>query len=125
PSRERSVFALKEAIRNRRHGSAPVIVTGDFNAGEENPAVRAMASEAFRDTWRVQYPADSVAGTFNAFRHDSTGQKIDFIFVDDGFQVLGASIDRARTPAGRNLSDHYPVTAMLIAAGSSERSRRP
>jgi hypothetical protein len=45
--------------------------------------------------------------------------------VDDGFQVLGASIDRARTPAGRNLSDHYPVTAIVISAGWSGRSRQP
>ncbi|HUV12720.1 MAG TPA: endonuclease/exonuclease/phosphatase family protein, partial [Acidobacteriota bacterium] len=43
PSRERSAQALIEAIRLRDHQD-PVIVTGDFNAGEENPAIRYLKS---------------------------------------------------------------------------------
>ena len=41
PSREKSVALLRRRIE-ARDPKAPVIVTGDFNAGEKNPAVMAM-----------------------------------------------------------------------------------
>jgi iron complex outermembrane receptor protein len=109
-SRERSVASLLDSIRARRHADDPVLVTGDFNAGEDNPAVRAMVA-VFRDTYRVAHPADTVVGTFNAFRGDSTGPKIDYIFAGEGWEVADAGIDRALSPEGRNLSDHFAVTA--------------
>ena len=112
PSRERSVAALKDSIRARRFPEEPVIVTGDFNAGEDNPAARGVAPE-FHDAYRVLYPGDSSVGTFKGFRGDSTGPKIDFVFLGVGFEAVEARIDRARTPAGRNLSDHFPVTAVV------------
>ncbi|MBW3624563.1 MAG: endonuclease/exonuclease/phosphatase family protein, partial [Armatimonadetes bacterium] len=55
PSRERSAQLLLERIRGRKH-SDPVILMGDFNAGEGNAAVRTItASEhhpVLRDTFR-------------------------------------------------------------------------
>lgn len=110
PSRERSVAALLMAIRERRHPADPVIVTGDFNAGPGNPAVRAMA-EQFADTYAS---GDTLEGTFNGFRADSLGAKIDFVFADRAFVVSAARIDRPRTAAGRHLSDHFPVSAALM-----------
>ncbi len=112
PSRERSVAALLDSIRLRRHPGDPVLVTGDFNVGEDNPAARAMQPR-FRDTFRDVHPGDSLAGTFNAFRGDTVGAKIDFVFADDRFETIEADIDRTRTRAGRNLSDHFPVTALV------------
>ncbi len=117
PSRERSVAALLDSIRLRRHADEPVLVTGDFNAGEDNPAARAMAPR-FRDTFRDAHPRESVVGTFNAFRGDSLGAKIDFVFADGGFETVDAAIDRPRTAAGRHLSDHFPVTALVRFAAA-------
>ena len=112
-SRERSAGALLRAIERRRDRLAPVIVTGDFNAGEDNPAVQAVAAR-LRDTFRALHPADSSVGTFNGFHGDSTtGQKIDYIFTDAGFDAVSSGIDRTKRPDGRNLSDHFPVFAVL------------
>lgn len=110
PSRERSVALLLERVAARHYAAVPVIVTGDFNAGEDNAAVRRMRA-AFRDSFRAVHPADSVVGTFNGFRGDSTGAKIDYVFTDR-LTAIAAAILRDRS-GGRFPSDHFPVTARL------------
>ncbi len=85
----------------------PVILTGDFNAGESNPAVRylrlevplesgpwgpARATSCFVDTFRVLHPEATEVGTFNGFKGDRSGEKIDYIFVEPGRRVLEAAI---------------------------------
>jgi len=111
PSRERSVDALLARIA-ARGDTDPVIVTGDFNAGERNPAVAAMVAAGFRDSWRARHPDVRAAGTFSAFRGDSTGEKIDYVWVQPVSRVLDAAILRQR-PGGRDLSDHFAVTALV------------
>ena len=71
PSRERSAALLLARI-GALDPKAPVVVTGDFNAGENNPAARAMLA-VFRDSFRVLHPDDSEVGTFNGFKPGQTG----------------------------------------------------
>jgi endonuclease/exonuclease/phosphatase family metal-dependent hydrolase len=120
-SRVKSAALLSRRIRER-HPALPVIVTGDFNAGEDNPAIRFLRGQVTEldgekspnlvDTFRRRHPdADSV-GTFNGFKGERNGPKIDFIFVSKSFEVLGAEIDR-ESRDGRYPSDHFPVTATI------------
>jgi len=111
PSRERSAALLLERI-GARDPKAPAIVTGDFNAGEANPAAVAMLA-VFRDSFRVAHPDATEAGTFNGFKIGQTsGDKIDFVFVEPGTEVLDAAIVRTSRD-GRYPSDHFPVTARI------------
>jgi endonuclease/exonuclease/phosphatase family metal-dependent hydrolase len=111
PSRERSVALLLSRIE-ARDPRAPVVVTGDFNAGENNPAAVAMR-ESFRDSFRVLHPDAGEVGTFNGFAFGRTsGDKIDFVFVEPGVEVLDAAIVRT-SRGGRYPSDHFPVTARI------------
>ena len=111
PSRERSVALLLERI-GTRDPKAPAVVTGDFNAGESNPAAVAMRA-AFTDSFRVLHPDEKEAGTFNGFTFGQTaGDKIDFVFVEPGVEVLDAAIVRTSRD-GRYPSDHFPVTARI------------
>ena len=111
PSRERSAALLLARI-GALDAKAPVVVTGDFNAGENNPAARAMLA-VFRDSFRIRHPDDSEAGTFNGFKPGQTGgDKIDFVFVEPGTEVLDAAIVRTSRD-GRYPSDHFPVTARI------------
>jgi endonuclease/exonuclease/phosphatase family metal-dependent hydrolase len=96
-----------------------VIVTGDFNAGETNPAVtRLTASPAgappsFLDTFRVRHPTAATAGTFTGFKFGQTGgDKIDYVLVPPGTEVLDAAIVRT-SRNDRYPSDHFPVTARI------------
>ena len=119
PSRERSGTLLAERIAGRRTAE-PAIVTGEFNAGETNPAVTRLtaphngAAAMFLDSFRVKYPDEKVAGTFTGFKFGQTmGDKIDYVLVPPGTEVLDAAIIRT-TRNERYPSDHFPVTAKFV-----------
>lgn len=129
PSRERSVVLLLDRIGARAHPD-PVVVTGDFNSGEDNLAVKAMKGDVpladlapngssvehnrihFTDSFRALHPDEKTVGTFNDFRGRTDGPKIDYIFIAPGIRATEASIHRLR-PGDRDLSDHFPVSATL------------
>lgn len=136
PSRERSVVLLLDRIGARAH-PAPAVVTGDFNAGETNQAVLGMKGLVplkelapdgeqgertrfrFTDAFRAVHAQETVVGTFNAFRGETRGEKIDYIFVPPGVRVTAAAIHRERPGEGngRDLSDHFPISATLVLPG--------
>jgi endonuclease/exonuclease/phosphatase family metal-dependent hydrolase len=120
PSRERSADLLAQRVTARRAPAEPAIVTGDFNAGETNPAVTRLtgprdgAAPMFVDTLRVRHPEEKSAGTFNGFKFGETGgDKIDYVLVPPGTDVLDAAIVRT-SRADRYPSDHFPVTATVV-----------
>lgn len=120
PSRERSAALLLDRVRRDAGPGDRVLVMGDFNSDETNPAFRQLATAAgsaegtplLRDTFRARYPDARVVGTFNAFKGDSTAGKIDAILVGEGWSVLDAGIDRRRWGA-LWASDHFAVWAIV------------
>lgn len=114
PSRERSAALLLERIASGPQGER-VIVTGDFNADESNPAFQSLLADSrvrLRDTFRQLHPTATNAGTFHGFRGDSTGGKIDAILVGPRWNVIEAGIDRRQFGA-LWASDHFAVWATL------------
>jgi endonuclease/exonuclease/phosphatase family metal-dependent hydrolase len=125
PSRERSARLLAERIAGRKTAD-PVVVTGDFNSGEDNPAIRYLVSRegsgrtgaqndhqlTLIDTFRRLHPDVKEAGTFNGFKGKRTGDKIDYIMVTPEVRVLRAEIVRDNRN-GRYPSDHFPLTATI------------
>ena len=115
PSRERSAALLLERIAGDGSPADAVLVFGDFNADETNPAAHAMVSSTrtpLRDSFRAVHLGASIVGTFNGFRGDSTQGKIDFILADAGWMVSDAGIDR-RHFGPLWPSDHFAVWAVL------------
>jgi len=96
-----------------RHAELPLVLTGDLNAGEDSPPLSELRAGGLRDTFRDVYPGAATVGTFNGFRGESNGAKIDYVLVDDGWRVLCAEIVRDHD-GGRYPSDHYPVIAALV-----------
>lgn len=111
PSREKSAALVLQRIREKTNGQ-PVLITGDFNAGESNPAILAIKQGGFQDTWRLIHPDAPEPGTFNAFRDDFGSSKIDYVFVDQNWKTLAAEVVLTRID-GRWPSDHMPVTATV------------
>lgn len=117
-SRERSAALLLERIATRPDPDEPVLVTGDFNAGESNPAFRALVESVaapLRDTFDDVHPDATDVGTFNGFEGRRDGEKIDAILASDGWCVREAAIVRT-AEEGRYPSDHFPVTAVVGSA---------
>jgi endonuclease/exonuclease/phosphatase family metal-dependent hydrolase len=129
PSREKSVTLLLDRIA-ARSVPTPVIVTGDFNAGEDNVIIQRMTGETgpqnqhpgarplFVDSFRIAHPDEHTVGTFHDFRgtNHQDGPKIDFIFVPRGTPVRSAQIIRD-SEHGRYPSDHFAVDAHISLPG--------
>ena len=119
-SREESVKLIMKHIKERAHPD-PFILTGDFNAGEDNRAIEYLKGTAslagttpipLVDSFRMLHPTEKVVGTGNGFKGQLNGPKIDYIFITPDTRTLEATIVRT-TREGRTPSDHYPVTAHL------------
>jgi endonuclease/exonuclease/phosphatase family metal-dependent hydrolase len=112
PSRERSTLLLRERIDARSFAAEPVVVTGDFNVGEKNPALATLVGP-FVDTYRVVRPQETTVGTFTGFKFGNVdSEKIDYILVQPGTEVMHADIVRF-TRDQRYPSDHFPVVARV------------
>jgi endonuclease/exonuclease/phosphatase family metal-dependent hydrolase len=118
PARERSAALVLERIRQRTHANDPVLLMGDFNAGEDNAAFQALLARPpttglrLIDTFRALHPNARDVGTYHAFRGDRSGAKIDAILASPEWLVLNAGIV-LMAEGGRFPSDHFPVTTIL------------
>ncbi|GAF80464.1 unnamed protein product, partial [marine sediment metagenome] len=128
-SREKSIQLLTERIHNRTHPD-PVVITGDFNAGEENTAIMYLKGKGalrlddaqvsktpvvFVDSFRQLHADADAVGTSNRFKGIRSGDKIDYVFVQPDAQVLEAEIIHDSTK-GKYPSDHFPVIAKIRLA---------
>jgi endonuclease/exonuclease/phosphatase family metal-dependent hydrolase len=132
-SRDSSAVLLLRRIAAREHRADAVVVTGDFNAGEANPAYRTLLAGAARvegaprliDTFRSVNPSARAVGTFHEFRGGRDGEKIDAVLVSPEWEILSAAIVRV-AEEDRYPSDHFPVVASVqlgpVAASVGERS---
>lgn len=130
PSRERSVEFLISEHRRRADaqraresndaeygGARPdprLVVMGDFNSGEDNPAFRRALQAGWRSALRVIHPDSTFAGTFTGFRDevDAESGVIDHILLGAGWKVADAGVDTRRFGATWP-SDHFPVWAVV------------
>jgi endonuclease/exonuclease/phosphatase family metal-dependent hydrolase len=117
PSRVRSAAQLLARLTRDASTNDRVLVVGDFNADERNPAYQALLGDRrirLRDTFREVHATAKVVGTFNAFRGDSTGGMIDHVLAGPRWRVVASGIDRRRFGTLWP-SDHFPVWAILEA----------
>lgn len=126
PALEENIQLLGRRLRDQK-SSYPLIVVGDFNADESNPAILYMKGNIslkpedhdcadtnpvpLIDSFRVLHP-DVKAGTYNGFKGTNNGNKIDYVFVQPGTEVIEAQILHDNRD-GRYPSDHFPVTARI------------
>jgi endonuclease/exonuclease/phosphatase family metal-dependent hydrolase len=129
-SRDKGIVLIASHLRDRRCQD-PVILTGDFNVGENNSVVRYLKGELqldvannglsknpqpLADTFRLLHKETSEVGTFHGFKGNRSGSKIDYIFAQPGVEVLKAEILHDNKD-NRYPSDHFPIMAALRFAG--------
>lgn len=116
PSRLGASELIIQRISKRKRSNDPIILMGDFNASENNPAIKIFKDEPLNlvDTFRVVKPDEKMVKTFHGFRGGSfSGGKIDHVFMLPKMgKVSSAEIVRFNKDK-RYLSDHYPVRAKL------------
>lgn len=112
PSRENSGELIRDRIDSLKEPNIPVLMTGDFNVGQRDPAWVPLLEVGLKDSYRVLHHDTSEVGTFHAFRGKTEGDKIDAVLVSPQWRVEAAEIIRDKQ-GGHYPSDHFPVTATL------------
>ncbi len=99
-------------------GNLPVIVTGDFNASDEDEPIKIIVDKTnpdhLTDTKQIsQAPHYGPSGTFNAFKvKEVNDQAIDHIYIKNEVDVLKhATISESWN--GHFSSDHFPVLTVV------------
>ena len=125
PSRERAALLIARRMDARKHPEEPVVLLGDFNAVETNPALIYLTGRKARlaaveqkwangmmDTFQSIYPNQKDRRTLHFWRGNPDGVlKVDHILVSQGASVEEAAIVSHDKPL---ISDHFPVTARVI-----------
>jgi endonuclease/exonuclease/phosphatase family metal-dependent hydrolase len=101
-------------------GRLPVIVTGDFNYTKKFSAYPIIAARLHDAEQSSTSPPQGGDISFNGFgKSIEPGNKIDFIFVNGGFEVLSHRVI-TDLYQGNFPSDHYPIQARLrMTTGAS------
>lgn len=114
-AREKSSALILKHVAARLPDT-PFLITGDFNAAEDNPAITTLLAGPPRlvDAWRERHPDVPLheSGTMSRFTGEKDSGKIDYIFVPAGTRILDAEILHHHVN-GVYPSDHYPVRASV------------
>lgn len=112
-ARQESAKLIRRRI-SEHVASLPIVLTGDFNCGDDSVAFKELTGDSFlQDTYRQLHaqkgPDD---GTFHGFSGKPGDARIDWILTTKHFAVKAAAIDRTHN-GERYPSDHFPVSAEL------------
>jgi endonuclease/exonuclease/phosphatase family metal-dependent hydrolase len=124
-SREKAAMLMAERIDQRKQPGEPVVLLGDFNAVEKNPAVAYLGGKSVElaganrlwktgliDTYQKIHASEKNRRTLHLWRGSREGGlKVDHILVSKGAKVVAATIVADREPFA---SDHFPVSARVI-----------
>ncbi|GAB3651455.1 endonuclease/exonuclease/phosphatase family protein [Echinicola sediminis] len=113
-ARQESAKLILSKIKEADKAGIPVMLTGDFNVDQDNPAYTLLKdSKELKDCYLaadIQYANN---GTFNSFDNTkSTDKRIDHIFVSETLKVKKYGI-LTDTYHNRYPSDHFPVMAVI------------
>ncbi len=126
-SRERAAPLIAERIDRRSRPGDPVVLLGDFNATEGNPAVDYFTGKPVTlagapaprwanpliDTYQVLHPRVKDRRTLHFWEGHRTGwAKVDHILVSRGAEIAAAGI-RVEKTREEQPSDHFPVWARV------------
>ena len=89
-------------------GKIPVAIMGDFNfTPESDPYI------VFKDAGYLPAVPLSQGGTFHQFNGNINCPRIDYIFLNDKWEIERAEITRPRQD-GKSASDHDPIVAVVV-----------
>lgn len=125
--REKAARLLAKLIAARKQPGDPVVLTGDFNACEQEPAVRYLLGEAgsplaLRDSYRAVH-GDAAAVSFHAFGKERNMCRIDYILASPDAGVARAEVLIDGQDGQGFASDHYAVVARLSLGAGQPKPR--
>lgn len=117
-ARVRSSMLILEEVQ-RIAGDAPLVITGDLNMTPESKGYSILTENGATDALLLDSYLESIEKpvgpkyTFNGFTDNTTGGRIDYIFVRNGSKVL-TNRTIWRKEGGIYISDHWPVVSTIV-----------
>ncbi|UCS91799.1 endonuclease/exonuclease/phosphatase family protein [Echinicola marina] len=113
-ARQESAKLILSKIKEADKAGIPVMLTGDFNVDQENPAYSLLKdSKELKDCYEAAAIRYANNGTFNSFDSSkSSDRRIDHIFVSENLNVKKYGI-LTDTYHNRYPSDHFPVMSVI------------
>jgi len=110
-ARAKSVELICGSLETYDH--LPVVIMGDFNFTPDDKNYSVLDSQ-FDDAFAACAPSNPIIGTYNGFGTDETAtRRIDYVWYSPALSCERYKVDRPKTSAQRQLSDHYPVIVHL------------
>ena len=94
----------------------PVILTGDFNntTSDEGDVIQTiLADGTLRDAYSLTPQPHGSTGTLHYLSTSATSRRIDFVFINDKFNVESYRVDNSQQSTELWESDHSPVLVDL------------
>ncbi len=94
----------------------PVILTGDFNntTADDGDIIQTILAEGtLRDAYSLTLQPHGSTGTLHYLSTSATSRRIDFVFVNDKFNVESYRVDNSQQSTELWESDHNPVLVDL------------
>ncbi len=122
-AKRKSADLLAQKFKRHKKDNIPVILLGDFNAGEKSEIIQYFKGKAclkdfhqndypLEDTFRKLHPK-ALGGTFHMFFGNRIGPKLDYILAPKESTVLNCSIIRTNVN-GKYPSDHFPLYSHIV-----------
>jgi len=107
----------------------PVVLTGDFNTTRDTETYQCLVGvrEDRHQFWDAEMQADETQNgeiSYNGFDPDDGGSRIDFVFVNQHFDVVFHSVDEVHE-GDVFISDHYPIRAKVTFKPDARKRRDP
>ena len=93
------------------YGDISVVITGDFNQYSSGASCQVLENNGYTNANKSVANGDNML-TYNGWTNNTSGNPIDFIFVNSGFNVTNYEVV-TEIGADVNVSDHYMIKAVL------------
>lgn len=110
-ARAEGLEMVTETIASMNTEGLPVILTGDFNALADDPAIKALEGRMLNARYAAKESSDAY-GTYNGWGGSNTA--IDYIFFTGFRKCTVYETVRKQYDGVEYISDHYPVKAVLV-----------
>ena len=113
-ARLNSIRQLVEFMKDPKFNGQITVLMGDLNTGpEEEPYQWLREQQLFSDPYFKAKHRKGPVGTFNAFKYEHQGDRMDYILLDPKLKVLSYEV-LMESYNGILPSDHWPVMVVAV-----------
>lgn len=115
-TREAQVSEIRQHVGERQAGEPPAVITGDFNAGPDQPSIQSATAADSAGRWVDAFEMLNPGAAGYTYSAGEPHRRIDYVFVSDTVSIspVRAEVVFGEARGGKKLSDHLGVVADFV-----------